>query len=61
MVLAVTAIVVLDLAIIGGLALLMRAAAGWGTGPTEARQVERRRRVHAARVQTVLRVARAGA
>ena len=57
MTLAIVAIVLLDVAIIGGLALLMRTAAGWGTGPREARQrtvIARRRRVaRAARVQTV--------
>jgi hypothetical protein len=65
MTLAIVAIVLLDVAIIGGLALLMRTATGWGTGPREARQqtvIARRRRVaRAARIQTVRRAVRAGA
>jgi hypothetical protein len=58
MVLAVVAIVVLDVAVIGGLALLMRSATGWGTGLQEAKQIERRQRVRRRRVQTVRRTAR---
>jgi hypothetical protein len=61
MVLAICAIVALDIAVVASLALLMRSTAVWGTGPAEAKQIERQRRVSRARAQTARRVVRVGA
>jgi hypothetical protein len=49
MTLTIVAIVLFDVAVIGGLALLMRTAAAWGTGPREMRQRQLRVRRPAAR------------
>ncbi|HUB76877.1 MAG TPA: hypothetical protein VL977_07460 [Solirubrobacteraceae bacterium] len=61
MVLAIAAIVLLDVAVIGGLALLMRNAAGWGTGPQEAKEIAVRRQVRRRRAQTARHAVRVGA